>query len=107
MIDIMKEDLIPLRDVTKLLPPTRRGRRIHVSCVYRWIGRGLKGHRLEFIQVGGSTYTSREALQRWTEKLTSPPHSITSHPSTSSSDDQAVMERVARKLGIKPQDGWT
>jgi len=41
------------------------GKRVHISAVYRWVQRGIKGVRLEAIRIGGTTYTSREALQRF------------------------------------------
>ncbi len=101
MIDMMTEQLIPLRDVTKLLPASPRGKRIHISSVYRWTLRGLGGHRLEVIKIGGTTYTTREALQRWAELLTSPMRQILSRPLPERIANQETMDRVARKLGLK------
>ena len=65
VIDIGNEQLVSLRDVPKLLPPRPNGKRVHISAVYRWIQRGVHRARLEVIRIGGSTYTSREALQRF------------------------------------------
>jgi hypothetical protein len=65
VIDIKSEQLVSLREVPKLLPARGNGRRIHVSAIYRWVQRGVRGTRLEVIRVGGTTYTSREALQRF------------------------------------------
>jgi hypothetical protein len=65
MIEIESETLIPLREVSKLLPVRPNGRRVHISAIYRWVQRGIKGVRLEAIRIGGTTYTSREALQRF------------------------------------------
>lgn len=69
MIDTASEILVPLRDVPRCLPPRPNGKRLHVSAVYRWTLRGVKGVRLETIRVGGTTYTSREAIQRFSELL--------------------------------------
>lgn len=73
MIDVFNEHLVPIRDVPRLLPPQRTGRPVHLSAVYRWIGRGLRGVRLEAVKVGGSTYTSAEALQRFADQLSARP----------------------------------
>jgi hypothetical protein len=65
VIDIRNEQLVPLPDVPKILPMRGNGKRIHISAVYRWAQRGIRGTRLEVVRVGGTTYTSREALQRF------------------------------------------
>ena len=64
MIDISAETLIPLREAPRRLPPRPNGKRVHISACYRWISRGVRGVHLESIKVGGSTYTSLEALQQ-------------------------------------------
>jgi hypothetical protein len=68
MIDISNEHLIAVRDVPGRLPPRPTGRRIHISAVYRWIQRGIRGVRLEVTRVGGTAYTSEEALQRFADR---------------------------------------
>lgn len=73
MIDLAAEHLIPLRDVPRCLPPRPNGKRVHISAVYRWTLRGIKGVILETIRVGGTRYTSQEAIQRFSERLTGPP----------------------------------
>lgn len=69
MIDTAMENLVPLRDVPRCLPPRPSGKRLHISAVYRWTLRGVKGIRLETVKIGGTTYTSREAIQRFSERL--------------------------------------
>ena len=69
MIDTGVENLIPLRAVPQLLPSRPNGKRLHISAVYRWTLRGVKGIRLETVRIGGTTYTSREAIQRFSELL--------------------------------------
>lgn len=71
MIDIATEEIFPLNDAPKHLPP-RRGKVIHVSTIHRWVQRGLKGIRLEVVQVGGSRHTSLPALQRFFDRLGDP-----------------------------------
>lgn len=67
MIDVTTEALVPLNQVPKLLPPRPSGKRLHISAVYRWVQRGVRGVKLESVRIGGTTYTSREALQRFAE----------------------------------------
>ena len=74
MIDISTETLIPIRDVPRRLPPRPTGKRVHISAVYRWIARGVHGISLDSIKVGGSTYTSVEALQRFADELNGTNH---------------------------------
>lgn len=69
MIDTASETLIPLREVPRLLPYRANGKTLHISAVYRWTLRGIRGVRLETVKVGGTTYTSREAIQRFSERL--------------------------------------
>ena len=70
MIDIAKEPLLTMAQAARLRPLGRNGRPTHPSTVYRWISHGLRGIRLEAIRLGGTTYTSREALQRFADSLT-------------------------------------
>ncbi len=71
MIDIANDSLILIRDVPRLLPPRPNGKRVHISACYRWLSRGVKGVVLESVKIGGSTYTSQEALQRFVEEVSS------------------------------------
>jgi hypothetical protein len=70
MIDFNEETLISLQEAAKILPRRRAGRPVHVSCVYRWTQIGVKGIRLESVQVGGCRCTSHAALNRFFERLT-------------------------------------
>lgn len=72
MIDSTIETVISLADAAKELPRRRRGRRTHISCIYRWSTVGCRGVVLETLQVGGTRCTSREALQRFFERLSQP-----------------------------------
>ena len=69
MIDLATETLISFADACELLPRRRAGRPAHPATLYRWAKPGLRGVRLETIQVGGSLCTSVEALQRFFDRL--------------------------------------
>ncbi|MFO0787081.1 MAG: DUF1580 domain-containing protein [Phycisphaerales bacterium] len=77
MIQIAHEQLIALRDAPKHLPPRPGGKRVHISAVYRWITKGVSGVVLEAVRIGGTTYTSLEALQRFADRLSEPPPRVT------------------------------
>jgi hypothetical protein len=72
MINTTEEKPIPLAQAAADLPCRRRGRKTNISTLYRWATTGCKGVVLETIQIGGTRCTSREALQRFFEKLTLP-----------------------------------
>jgi hypothetical protein len=72
MIDSASESLIALAQAADELPRRRRGRKTHVSTLFRWSTVGCRGVVLETIQVGGTRCTSREALQRFFERLSQP-----------------------------------
>ncbi len=105
MIDLERETLIPLRDVPKRLPPRPNGRRLHISAVYRWVQRGVRAVVLETVRVGGTTYTSVEALQRFAEAQTrAPTGAVTAKPTSQTRERaiQAASERVRNELGLPP-----
>src|SRR3954470_15760057 len=72
MIDSISEAIFPLSQAADELPRRRRGRKTHVSTLYRWATAGCRGVRLETVQIGATRCTSREALQRFFERLSSP-----------------------------------
>jgi Protein of unknown function (DUF1580) len=72
MIDSTSETLISLSDAAKAVPRRRRGRKTHLSTLYRWATIGVRGVILETLQCGGSRVTSREAMQRFFERLSGP-----------------------------------
>jgi hypothetical protein len=72
MIDSQSEDVITLAQAADGLPRRRRGRKTHVSTIYRWATAGCRGVVLETIQVGATRCTSRQAMQRFFERLSAP-----------------------------------
>ena len=94
MIDINAEDVLTLRDAAKVLPRRRRGRKPHLSTLVRWSICGIRGVRLETIRVGGTLCTSREAHQRFCERLSSPHES----PSRPSATRQRSVQKAKKEL---------
>jgi hypothetical protein len=48
--------------------PKKRGQRVHVSAVFRWASRGLRGHRLETARCG-TICTTASAVARFYRRL--------------------------------------
>jgi Protein of unknown function (DUF1580) len=70
MLDLRNEEPITLAAAAKMFPPTRQGRPISLSAIFRWISDGIKGPdgtriRLEAARVGGRWLTSVAALERF------------------------------------------
>src|SRR5688572_26005346 len=65
MIDTTTETLVLFANAPKIIPG-----RPHLSQVYRWAMRGLRGVKLEWVRCGGRRYTSHEALARFYAALT-------------------------------------
>lgn len=68
MIDLQSEGLLSLADAAKALPRIN-GRRIHVSTLWRWSRKGVRGVRLEHVRLGHRVCTSLEALNRFAKAL--------------------------------------
>jgi hypothetical protein len=64
MININNETLLTLAEAARSLPG-----RVHVSSLWRWARRGIKGVKLESIAIGGRRFTSIESLQRFADQL--------------------------------------
>jgi hypothetical protein len=69
VIDTSIEDVIPLGQVPADIPSRQPGKRVNVSTVWRWAMHGCRGVRLETVVIGGGRFTSREAIQRFAERL--------------------------------------
>lgn len=70
MISFATERLLTMGEAARMLPRFRQGKRVDITTIFRWALRGVKGVKLETIQIGGRKCTSAEALQRFFEALT-------------------------------------
>ena len=66
---------------------------VHVSTVWRWTLRGIRGHRLEKLAVGGKQFTTEPAFARWSAKINNQPV-----PSRTASQRTAALEQADRDL---------
>jgi hypothetical protein len=98
MIDLKTERPIPLAEAARLVPAARNGKRCHESTLFRWITKGIRGVKLEALRLGGRWVTSREALQRFAERLT-PDLEATPRPvPRSPARRRRASERAAKEL---------
>lgn len=67
-VDFNHEQPLSLTEAAKALPPID-GRRPHVSTLWRWIRKGVRGVHLEHGRYGRRIVTSREALARFAARL--------------------------------------
>jgi hypothetical protein len=96
-INIESEPALPLAEIARRLPARRAGKRTHVSCLWRWIANGLRGVRLESIQVGGVTCSSMAAVQRFFNELTA--QRVNSRRQVApTADEIARRETVSREV---------
>lgn len=96
-IELSSEELRSLSAAANTLP-----RRPHVSTLWRWAQRGIRGIRLETILIGGRRYTSDEALDRFFTAATAAASGATPPTRTSRQQARAVAdaERELREDGI-------
>lgn len=99
MISIHDERLIRLADVPKLIPSNRDGKKIHISTVFRWCRPGLRGIRLECVKIGGASFTSHEAVERFVAKLSTPIEASTDNPDEATARS-AAAEAKLEEIGI-------
>jgi hypothetical protein len=67
MIEFSKEHCFGLSEAARLLPHGRGGNPVSLSSLLRWSGERV---HLEAVRLGGRWVTSREALQRFAQRLT-------------------------------------
>lgn len=64
-IELGKEKLVPLAEAARLIP----GRPSIVS-IWRWRKVGIRGHRLECVQIGGRIFTTKNAVEAFIKATT-------------------------------------
>lgn len=68
MIDHSTEDILPLSKAAREKVLKHHGRPPHISTLYRWATRGIRGVRLETLLIGGARCTTRQAIYRFIER---------------------------------------
>jgi hypothetical protein len=69
-ISIGDSDLLTLAELAKKLPGRKPGKCIAASTLWRWCVKGVKGHRMPSIALGGTRATTLAAAQQFIDRLT-------------------------------------
>ena len=103
MFDLTQEQPLSLKEAARLIPPARNGKRTHLSTLLRWVLTGAKAPdgtrvRLDAVRLGGRWMTSREALQRFTVRLTPTPVDATAPAARTEGKRLRAAERARAEL---------
>lgn len=102
-IDLFAERVIPLRDYPKHVP-TRNGKRLSRYAGYRHAVRGVRGIKLETIQLPSGRHTSLEAIARFIACLTAqtvPKNLPLPHAGRKANRRQTQIEREINEVRAK------
>lgn len=66
----LSESILTLKEACKFFPRSRRGKKAHLSRLYRYSTTGCRGVVLETIQCGATRCTSVQAIDRFFRALT-------------------------------------
>ena len=100
VIDLSKERVVTLADARKYFPHRRRGAKPALATLYGWTTHGCRGVVLESLRVGATLCTSREAIQRWCEKLTSANGVTTPSPTRQRKKEIAAAKKACEQEGL-------
>lgn len=56
-------DLVRLSQVPAMLPKRPDGKKVSLVTIYRWIGKGCRGAKLQAWNLGGATFTTKAAVE--------------------------------------------
>jgi len=88
------EHMISMAEAARSLP-----RRPHVSTLYRWHRRGVRGIKLQTWLVGGRRYTTPDALEKFVVATTAAADGETPPTRTPRQRDRAIHQ-AERDLGL-------
>lgn len=77
MTELNDGDYIPLKEVPRLIPYRKNGKPVHISTVWRWASRGVRGCRLKTWKLGGATCTTKKAIDQFIHEMNNPKPSRT------------------------------
>ncbi len=95
MIDFKTDTVIRLTEAASML-------RVKYGTIHRWARYGVGGRKLESAFLGGTAYTSLEALNRFSGQETSPEPA----PQPLAKDHEDAMRDLARRGMKQGAAGW-
>jgi hypothetical protein len=63
-MNISEQNFLSLREAAKLFPGQP-----HISTIFRWTERGIRGNRLETWLIGGKRFTTNDAINSFVVKI--------------------------------------
>lgn len=98
-IDPLSDELLTLPQAAALFPRRRGGSKVSTSTLWRWYTRGSRGVRLEVARVGGSVYTTRDAIRDFITARSAPGRAIVPQAPSPSTRSKRAMKQLER-LGM-------
>jgi len=95
-IDVNTEDLIRFTDAIRSFP----GRDICIQTLHRWRLRGVRGVKLETCLVGGTRYTSHQAIGRFIAAQNTSPATAASVSPKQRERQSAAARRELAAMGV-------
>lgn len=99
MINVSHEELVKLSFAPAFIEELS-GNRVHIGTIYRWRNKGIAGVCLETIDIGGTPYTSKEALSRFFQNSTSAKQGRKLNRNNAQLLQDAKLDAAAKELGI-------
>lgn len=94
-IDPITDRLLPLREAADLFPRRRKGTKVNIATLWRWMTTGSRGVVLETVRVGSQNYTTEQAIRDFIAAQSQP--TAVSAPSGNAS--ASAIKRLER-LGL-------
>jgi Protein of unknown function (DUF1580) len=101
-MDILSETVISIHEAAAAFPGRQPGKTLNFSTIWRWILKGIRTPdgqvvRLEAVRLGARWVTSREALARFSARLTPTATDSQAAPRTPT-QRQRASARAAKRL---------
>ena len=98
MLNLSTETPLSLKAACRLKILSRDGRPPHVSAIYRWTTRGVRGIVLETAFNGRCRVTTAEAVTRWVEALSRAADPAPPAASSASAARRRALREAEREL---------
>lgn len=91
LIDADRDDLIPVRVLAK----QRLGKQISLACQWRWLRKGVRGCRLEAVQILNVWHTTPAAFGAFVRGQTAAAFGEDAEPATPAERSEAKKKKLA------------
>lgn len=104
---LRRRSLVPLTEVPKVLARcglrSKQGKRLHISTVYRWTTRGIRGHQLATTKVGRTRCTSTDDVIRFIRAINEPNAQGPQRRPRSTREARRINRRARAIVGLPPE----